>query len=492
MTWALLDTFEPATASAPMAPTSRPTTTFRAISAPRPTYLLLSSNTVNNNHELRLDNFVIDASAPATITKTNQAGDPNPLVDGVPPDLVVPADGFTLDPGDTLTVTYTLQVDDPMPAGVTSIDNKVTIYSNETPFPGRGEDDIPATAVHVEGFGALDAGGRTVLEWRTAFEAGTVGFYVYRRDGGKWEPVRDAVVPALVGRPDGGRYRLVDEAQPAGGAATYVLLEVEGSGRDSHLWPVHGDAAADVACRDCDAVLDERHRTPAARRRPAGAAAHGERSRDARGRAAEAGARSRDRDRYRRRAAWALRGAGGDHRRVDGSPEAVVRGNLARGSFSLQSHGRPVSWITTPGGADLVFYGEALDSPYSERDVYRLGPGSGESMQSSGRAGGPRRRRATSPRRGTSSSKRSRRAPSADLGRSRDLVLDLLVASPSGESADSRSARRGGGNGRRRDARRCAWSASPTAPRATTTTPRSRSTARRWARRDGTATRPSS
>ncbi len=50
---------------------------------------------------------------PQTLTKTNQTGDLNPLVEGDPTtgNLVVPGDGFGLAAGDTLTVTFDVTVD---------------------------------------------------------------------------------------------------------------------------------------------------------------------------------------------------------------------------------------------------------------------------------------------------------------------------------------------------------------------------------------------
>ena len=72
-------------------------------------------------------------------------GDPDQLVDGDPPDLVLPADGFVLDPGDSMTVTFRVQVDNPLDISVTEILNQVTVSSNESnPVKAYVTDDVVA------------------------------------------------------------------------------------------------------------------------------------------------------------------------------------------------------------------------------------------------------------------------------------------------------------------------------------------------------------
>ena len=92
-----------------------------------------SSGWNNNNDQFNFDNVQIICNIPKTIqTKTNQVGSTNPLVDGVPPNLVVPADGFILDQNDTLTVTFWVAVNNPLPLDVDSIINQAIATSNES------------------------------------------------------------------------------------------------------------------------------------------------------------------------------------------------------------------------------------------------------------------------------------------------------------------------------------------------------------------------
>jgi uncharacterized repeat protein (TIGR01451 family) len=65
-------------------------------------------------------------------TKTNRAGDLNPLANGAPPNLLMPADGFSLSPGESMTVTYQVTVNNPLAPGVTQILNEATVSSNQS------------------------------------------------------------------------------------------------------------------------------------------------------------------------------------------------------------------------------------------------------------------------------------------------------------------------------------------------------------------------
>ncbi len=79
---------------------------------------------------------------------------------GVPPNLVVPADGYSLAPGATMTVTFQVLVDDPLAGGITQIINNATLVTTQQPGPFYASvtDDVVRAGVVVEydnaGFGA--------------------------------------------------------------------------------------------------------------------------------------------------------------------------------------------------------------------------------------------------------------------------------------------------------------------------------------------------
>ena len=93
----------------------------------------VTSPDLGGSDQFFIDNLVIAASTIDVETRTNQPADPNPLVDGVAPDLVVPSDPFSLDPGESMTVSFQVVVDDPLPDGVTELTNTAYVASTQQP-----------------------------------------------------------------------------------------------------------------------------------------------------------------------------------------------------------------------------------------------------------------------------------------------------------------------------------------------------------------------
>src|SRR3954452_4241620 len=89
------------------------------------------------------------------------------------------------------------------------------------------------TEVVVSGFHASPAdGGGVLLEWQTASEAGTVGFYVQRWDRAakRWERVNRELLAGLLHAPQGGTYRFVDPGASPNETQLYRLVEDEARG----------------------------------------------------------------------------------------------------------------------------------------------------------------------------------------------------------------------------------------------------------------------
>ncbi len=86
------------------------------------------------------------------------------------------------------------------------------------------------------------AGGGVLVEWRTASEAGTAGFYLQRWNGERFEPVNGELLAGLIHEPQGGVYRYLDGGASPREPQVYLLEEVESSGRRR----THGPFAVDV------------------------------------------------------------------------------------------------------------------------------------------------------------------------------------------------------------------------------------------------------
>lgn len=108
---------------------------------------------------------------------------------------------------------------------------------------------VPTLAV-ISSFTAFEESGRMVLEWTTASEMGTVGFFLQRLDplSGSYIPVNNELLPGLLHSPQGGVYRYIDE-NVAPGQYTYRIVEIEVKGRQREYGPYKVNAGASSSSR---------------------------------------------------------------------------------------------------------------------------------------------------------------------------------------------------------------------------------------------------
>ena len=243
------------------------------------------------------------------------------------------------------------------------------------------------TEAVVSGFRASRAdGGGVLLEWKTASEAGTVGFYVQRWDGAaqRWQRVNSELLLGLLHAPQGGVYRFVDPGASPYEPQVYRLVEVEAGGKRR----THGPFAAAVDWNRPDPRTASRNAKADYERGAHPATRHG--ADPAAADSAPAGLK---------RVAASVDGVHLSVRQTGlytlsaatvgawlGMPQAEAGQAIAKGKFSLTRGGQPVAWypatVVTGGkardlGPSLFFYGEAPDSLYTDAGVYRLEKGQG-------------------------------------------------------------------------------------------------------------------
>ena len=97
---------------------------------------------------------------------------------------------------------------------------------------------IIPTLVTLSNFRAYEDKSNMVIEWTTSSEAGTAGFYLFRKDTstGGYQRINRRLLPALLTSPQGGIYSLIDKGASPGQSYTYVLMEVEAGGAKN----IHG------------------------------------------------------------------------------------------------------------------------------------------------------------------------------------------------------------------------------------------------------------
>jgi uncharacterized repeat protein (TIGR01451 family) len=230
----------------------------------------------------------------------------------------------------------------------------------------------PTRAV-IASFVARDIAGAVALEWSTASEAGTVGFYVRRWDErlGQYVDLHERLLPALVGVPQGGVYRYIDTQAVPSQPYRYALVEVEASGARLGYGPFDVDTRRTLDDPASEAALDDQvlrqegySRTP--------------RSEDPQARQARAEAVARDQARVASR-----RGAQTAQAAKIGVSESAIHyvamtelqaqaGVAAPQSLaSLTNRGRPVAY-TRWADQGILFYGRGTQSAVERDNVYRF------------------------------------------------------------------------------------------------------------------------
>ncbi len=233
------------------------------------------------------------------------------------------------------------------------------------------------TLVVVTGVKGFEEGGVLGLEWETALEVGTVGFNVYREveDGGVVQ-VNSRLLPGLVVAEQGGVYRLVDGGAKSGQTYRYWIEEVENGGRKTRYGPYAVTMKAGVK------KLTLKNNAPASYSRTAKS--------ESAEKAARAAARSESVEqtkslslmdegnlgkvgvtetgmKYVRREELAT---------VLALPEAYVGEMLSKGYLELRKEGVRVGYLPAgSNGRGMYFYGEGLESIYSDENMYGVGYG---------------------------------------------------------------------------------------------------------------------
>ena len=258
----------------------------------------------------------------------------------------------------------------------------VALDATFQPIAGEVEDymfSVSVTAAVVHAFVARDGAKGVTLEWETASEVGTLGFLLRRFDpaAGSFVAVDDRLIPATPGKRQGSYYRHPDPGAASGADLLYQLVEVESSGRQI----MHGPYAVNTATASADAVsaartslLDRREADDGTARAGKALIATSPRSR---GPALRGGPKGRT-----LRAKLAVSETGIHFvslERLQALGLAVDKGWLQshRNLYTLSVGGEPVAFSSTAAADGILFYAEAIDSPYTRENVYWLEPTTG-------------------------------------------------------------------------------------------------------------------
>lgn len=237
------------------------------------------------------------------------------------------------------------------------------------------------TAATISSFKAYTLKGRTALEWQTASETATAGFYLQRQvpETGEYVNVNSELLPGLLAAPQGGVYRYIDDKTQPGQAVTYRLIEMETGGMSIAHGP-YTVTPSELTDWPADNAYEKKaHEIPKAKK-----------ARIAAAKAAKQKAKAHRRGLKSRAVKMAVHRDGiyfmSDKRIADilDMPAPAVRAWIGRGLVSLTSGGGQVAYYPADGNRGLYFFGRDIDSPFTKDNIYRLARGTGLVMETAG------------------------------------------------------------------------------------------------------------
>jgi len=246
------------------------------------------------------------------------------------------------------------------------------------------------TLALISSFRVYSDGGPVKVHWETASEIGTAGFYLLRKDdsNGQYHPVNETFLPGLLHSPQGGIYRFVDYTASYGETYTYKLVEVESQGGKR----THGPFTVTVGAythqpgmEDSGSILEPMQGIYSKQPHEVSS------TRKARLQARQLSldtARVLKKSRVGDEAKIIVKEMGLYYldaaiiADVLGMSSGQIRQRIRNHHFLLFNQGQDVAYIPAKGNTGLYFYGEAIDSIYTDENIYWLGKGKGLNMGS--------------------------------------------------------------------------------------------------------------
>jgi hypothetical protein len=256
--------------------------------------------------------------------------------------------------------------------------------------PGGGT--IP-TWVAISCFEANMVSGQPTVEWHTAAENGTVGFNLWRQDAEskEFQLVNPNLLPALVNAITGGVYRLIDPSVQYGETVVYRLEEINARGHSLNYGPftvTFDDAPASLQATDNFYKKNQDVKETLVRdfQSASFTASEYEKTRQqARRRVLQTrgpltAAQGSGKARIAVKSQGLIHIAAASIASALGMSEPQVEGLIASQQLSLSNLGKPIAWLADVNRSGIYFYGENLQSPFSDQNIYWLEQGSGVAL----------------------------------------------------------------------------------------------------------------
>ncbi len=234
------------------------------------------------------------------------------------------------------------------------------------------------TPVIISSFTAYENNGQTIVQWETSSEQKTVGFYLYRLDkvSGKFVQVNEELLPGLKAA-RGGTYRYVDPDVFRGQTYVYKLSELQVDGTNKVYGPFSvtiGDPEGSPPGYINGYEKREHPIPPEKIARLAAAKASKQKG------LAIAEAQTGDAIKILVSRSGLYLLTAQEIGKILATPVGRVTDLIKAGGFSLSCQGQEVAWQAAENNAGLYFYGQGIDSLYTNDNVYWLRSGKGQRM----------------------------------------------------------------------------------------------------------------
>jgi hypothetical protein len=229
--------------------------------------------------------------------------------------------------------------------------------------------DARPTLAVIHNVKAYTRNGQVIIGWDTASEVATLGFNVYRVDpaSGAKTLVNAAMVPAMIESPHENEYYAVDASAAPGEQLTYILEEVESKGTTRTYGPYIVTAREELKMISPASLLGEpsNYGRSAKTELPKPSVmktATRKLSGNARTKSINIGIR--EPGLYRLDAT--------DIATAFGMQLPAVRALLKTNQFNLSCRGKQIGIMPAGDGSALYFYGENIESIYTDLNMYTL------------------------------------------------------------------------------------------------------------------------
>jgi hypothetical protein len=267
------------------------------------------------------------------------------------------------------------------------------------------------TYVSLSSFRAYTDGSQVRVQWETNGEAGTVGFVLARLNehSGRYEPVHNGRIRALMTGAQGGTYSIIDSSAVPGGRYTYQLIEIQSNGGRRRYGPfevsVDGSPAdlGNVSRRGSTDAASRYSKLPGSsleepqgsvrkphrifRQHPLQAQQTPEASQSLLAQDQNQTAGSVGKLAVTENGLYKLTAA--QIANALGQSENSVRTWINQGNLQITNRGSLVQYLPGDAGTALYFYGQAIQSLYTQENIYWVAQGTGGGVMKIRKGTGP-------------------------------------------------------------------------------------------------------